>query len=270
MIAESNGSVDLARSILFMTAFFALHWASTLLSPRLFLESYSKLSPSQQTEWHGRVVGSVFALAVLSLGVSEWASHGFDFPSCISYTPRSRLLTTMGVGFFTWDVVFCNVLSKATDMGVRAHSFLGLFNMLLMIQPIGASEGLQHIGACFMTIWEASTPFLNLRMQLLACGKAHTTLFALSNVMFALLFLGVRWGTLPFSVRWYMRSWPQWRAGECGPPSPMLTLTVGWLSFAGVAMNLLNVVWGLKVLKGIVRTFSPPPNEKGEEALKTS
>jgi len=249
--------------------FCTLHLASVVISPRLFPTNFGALSSAQQTEWHGRVVGSAFALAVLPIGASVWTAHDFEF-TCIASSPLSRLCTCMGVGFFTWDVVFCNVLSKATDMGVRAHSFLGLFNMLLMIQPIGASEGLQHIGACFMTIWEASTPFLNLRMQLLACGKAHTTLFALSNVMFALLFLGVRWGTLPFSVRWYMRSWPQWRAGECGPPSPMLTLTVCWLSFAGVAMNVLNVVWGLKVLKGIVRTFSPPPNEKGEEALKTS
>ena len=91
---------------------------------------------------------------------------------------------------------------------------------------------------------------LNLRAQLIACGRAHGPLYAAVSVAFAAAFLGVRLGLgLPRSVRWWGDMLGLLAAGD-ERASPAL---IYYALACNVVLNSLNLFWGYKIASGIVR-----------------
>lgn len=243
---------DLQGAAIAALIFALVHVASALLSSSIFPQNYGALTSKERQEWHGRVVGTTFAFAVMVFAAPEYFSPGPALAAnhCLGRTPRSQMVSWMGVGFFSWDAIFCNIISPQ-QVAVRMHSVIGLLLMVFTLQPF------MHYGLCFIVLWEASTPFLNLRMQLITCGKADTAAFHIANVTFAVLFIGVRWGFgLPGSYRWYVEAIDQYHTGQCGDTdSWLLTVTFGYYMVAPAMMNLLNILWGIKILQGVKKVI---------------
>ena len=93
---------------------------------------------------------------------------------------------------------------------------------------------------------------LNLRAQLIACGKAEGTLYAVVSLLFAASFLGVRLGLgLPGSVRW----WGDMLALLSAEPRDPRTRPglVYYALACNVVLNSLNILWGYKIVVGLVK-----------------
>ena len=90
------------------------------------------------------------------------------------------------------------------------------------------------------------------RAQLIACGKAEGRLYAAVSVLFAASFLGVRLGLgLPGSVRW----WGDMLALLAAEPRDPRTnpALVYYALTCNVVLNSLNLLWGYKIVVGLVK-----------------
>ncbi|EOD36038.1 hypothetical protein EMIHUDRAFT_226886 [Emiliania huxleyi CCMP1516] len=228
----------------FVLLFCGLHVASILVAPRLFATHYRPLSPSEQRDWHGRVVGSLFATGIVFVALPEylWPGDALAADEAFGTSDRASLACAIAAAFFVWDVFFCTAACQGWPFVL--HASAGLFIYWHALQPF------QQRAACFFLCWEASTPLLNLRSQLIACRLTHTRTFSCANVGFAAAFLIIRWGFgMPGSVFWWSDSIALLRAGD-----PRLRPHVVFVTMAAnLALNSLNVWWGSKVLAGVAR-----------------
>ena len=228
--------------------FCVVHGASALLSRAIFPQHFGALTEQERVDWHGRVTGSCFALLASVLGAVEYFSPSEGLSTSedrfFSASIRSHFLMSFAAGFFAWDALYC-AIGRQGPMFV-AHACAGLFAYANTLGPF-----MQHQG-CFFLLWEISTPFLNLRSQLLACKRTDSTLFRAVSVAFALSFLGVRWLIgMPGSAIWYVESYQLIRAGH-----PLLRPRMLCTALAlNLMLNVFNVMWGLKVAKGLVRAL---------------
>ena len=99
---------------------------------------------------------------------------------------------------------------------------------------------------------EVSTPLLNLRAQMLDCRREKTPAFQAVSLLFALVFLTVRWGVgVPASVGWWGECVALMRAGD-----PRLRLPVLYFAMASnLMLNGFNLFWGAKVIRGFLRVL---------------
>lgn len=253
----------------FVLLFCGLHVASILVAPRLFATHYRPLSPSEQRDWHGRVVGSLFATGIVFVALPEylWPGNALAADEAFGTSDRASLACAIAAAFFVWDVFFCTAACQGWPFVL--HASAGLFIYWHALQPF------QQRAACFFLCWEASTPLLNLRSQLIACRLTHTRTFSCANVGFAAAFLIIRcvprhrtsrrvvsptkppprrWGFgMPGSVFWWSDSIALLRAGD-----PRLRPHVVFVTMAAnLALNSLNVWWGSKVRRPRL-SWAPP------------
>jgi len=226
--------------------FSALHVASILISPR-FASIYRSLSNANKRDWHGRVVGSTFALAIVLLALPEFIFPGgtLDEDSAYGTSDRANLVCCIAAGFFIWDVVYCACAQQGLPFVF--HAAAALFIYAHALQPF------QQRWACFFICWEISTPLLNLRAQLIACGLTHTRTFAIANVGFAIMFLLIRWVFgIPLSIAWWADSVRTLREAD-----PRLKPYVIYVTCASnIMLNGLNLFWGGKIVDGIRKLLS--------------
>ena len=181
LVSSYNGLVGK-----FVLLFCGLHVASILVAPRLFATHYRPLSPSEQRDWHGRVVGSLFATGIVFVALPEylWPGDALAADEAFGTSDRASLTCAIAAAFFVWDVFFCTAACQGWPFVL--HASAGLFIYWHALQPF------QQRAACFFLCWEASTPLLNLRSQLIACRLTHTRTFSCANVGFAAAFLIIR------------------------------------------------------------------------------
>jgi len=247
-----TGALSRTQTVLvgkFVLLFCGLHLASILAAPRLFATHYMPLSPTEQRDWHGRVVGSVFATGIVFLALPEylWPGDALAADEAFGTSDRASLACAIAAAFFVWDVFFCTAACQGWPFVL--HASAGLFIYWHALQPF------QQRAACFFLCWEASTPLLNLRSQLIACRLTHTRTFSCANVGFAAAFLIIRWGFgMPGSVFWWNDSIALLRAGD-----PRLRPQVVFVTMAAnLALNSLNVWWGSKVRRPRLSSCAPP------------
>ncbi len=242
-----------------------LHAASVLISPRLAL--FRSLEHSKRADWHGRVVGSVYASLIVAVALAELIYPGADLlaDSTFGASARSSFACTLTAAYFVWDTIFCAVTGQGVALVL--HGLIAFVVFVCTLQPFQ-----QHASMVFL-LQEASTPLLNLRQQLLACDLAHSRIFAVANIGFAVTFLVVRWLVMfPFTLLWYAENW---RLLHAVSRDPRLREWVVYGSVMGnVVMVCLNVWWGLQILRGVAKLLrgerrgaKPDPDDETRVAL---
>ena len=228
----------------FVLFFVGLHAFSIVTSGRLAPRIYNPLTRPEQLDWHGRVVGSIFAACVSLFALPELLSPGGSLAADPDFgtSDRARLVMSAATGFFIWDVVFCVCAQQGAPYVL--HAAIALFVYSHALQPF------QQRWACFFICWEMSTPLLNLRTQLLACRMSHTKTFAVANVTFAVAFLLVRWVFgIPLSIAWWMDCLRVLREAD-----PRLKPYVVYVTVTGnMLLNCLNLIWGAKIVGGVLK-----------------
>ena len=119
-------------------AAFTLHAASSVGSPRLLPSLYEPLSPSQRHDWHGRLVGSVYAIVICSLALPEYLrpGDGLAFDPTFGSSARAHLALSIAAGFFVWDLFFCAASSMGAAFVAHAGVFLSRTHSSHMSHPI--------------------------------------------------------------------------------------------------------------------------------------
>ena len=119
-------------------AAFTLHAASSVGSPRLLPSLYEPLSPSQRHDWHGRLVGSVYAIVICSLALPEYLrpGEGLAFDPTYGSSARAHLALSIAAGFFVWDLFFCAASSMGAAFVAHAGVFLSRTHSSHMSHPI--------------------------------------------------------------------------------------------------------------------------------------
>jgi len=241
-----------------LAATCSIHLGSALLSPVVSPMLYGAFDAEGRRNWHGRVVGTCFAFFSLSLAIAERLdpSPELEADHFFGSSARSRLLLGVTHGFFTWDAAFSFCMTKQ-EAAVRGHALSGIVVGVANLQPFCQRQ----IAA--ILVWEASTPLLNLRTHLKECGLTSGSLFMVVNVLFAVTFLGVRWGIgLRDSLLFIPEAWALFRAGD-----PRLRYCALVLAFVGnLMMNSFNLLWGTLVLKGVLKTVGLLKSSRGKKA----
>lgn len=145
-------------------AAFTLHAISVYVSPLLCPGLYEPLSRQQRQDWHGRIVGSLYATVISSLALPEYLHPGAElvrgagsahaahprepFTPPLAWCPRSfaqccalwlaqvadptfgtslraQIALSIAAGFFVWDVAFCVCCRQGAPF--VAHSCSCLF-----------------------------------------------------------------------------------------------------------------------------------------------
>lgn len=231
--------------------FLSLTGLSMALSPAVWPVAYATLPAAGRLDWHGRLVGGVFACCAVGAAFPEYWQPGtaivadHDFGS----TPRSHGTICMAVGYFGWDVLFCLAQHRTIEPAVLAHALAVFVLYACCLQPF------MQVTACFFLCWEASTPLLNLRAQLIACKRTEGAFFTAVSVGFAALFLGVRLGCgLPGSAKWWGESLTLLARHHAGTADPRYRPAVTYYALAAnVLLNSLNLFWAYKILSGLAR-----------------
>jgi len=96
---------------------------------------------------------------------------------------------SIAAGYFLWDLQECSRKFKAYGAPFLLHALLCLGAYAMT----GWLNTYSWLGS-FGLLYEASTPFMHLRMTLVALKRANGPLFTLCNVGFALTYLIVRIG----------------------------------------------------------------------------
>eukprot|EP00658_Telonema_sp_P-2_P039758 TRINITY_DN283_c0_g3_i2.p1 TRINITY_DN283_c0_g3~~TRINITY_DN283_c0_g3_i2.p1 ORF type:complete len:208 (-),score=30.60 TRINITY_DN283_c0_g3_i2:80-703(-) len=135
-------------------------------------------------------------------------------------------------GYFAWDLgVTCLHLST-WGFGALIHAAACLAVYTIALSPIFAYYG------TFFLLWEASTPFLNMRWFLLQYGMKDTPIYFWNGLLLVLSFFIVRicLGLL-VSYDFHTTSYELFLKGDL----PWQTIVV--LSIANVVLNSLNIYW---------------------------
>ena len=230
-----------------LAATCSIHLGSALLSPLLSPMLYDAFDDEGRRNWHGRVVGTCFAFFSLSFAIAERLdpSPELEADHFFGTSVRSRLLIGVTHGFFTWDAAFSFCMTTQ-ESAIRGHALSGFIVGITNLQPFCHRQILAII------LWEASTPLLNLRTHLKECKLTSGSLFMVSNVLFALTFLGVRWGVgLRDSLLFVLEEIALLRAGD-----PRLRYWALAITLIGICMmNFFNLLWGTMVVKGVLKTL---------------
>lgn len=108
--ASSNDAQSNALLVVcFLSLFLGLHAFSIAVSARLAPQLYIPLSPSDQRDWHGRVVGSAFATGIVLLALPEYLGPGGSLAADETFgtSDRANLACCVSAAFFCWDVAYC-------------------------------------------------------------------------------------------------------------------------------------------------------------------
>ena len=247
-----------------------LHFASVVASPFLSPVLFGRLDVLERVNWHGRIVGTAFALFSLSMVIAERLDPSPELVAdqFFGTSASSRMLVGVTHGFFVWDAAFSWCMAPQ-ELPIRLHALSGVVVGTVCLQPFC------HRMIATILLWEASTPLLNLRGHLHACGMEKSAAYTAVSAAFAIVFLGVRWGFGLLDSARYIRDlvkllFHSMRADGLGGEPRLRYCSVAITLPGIVLMNSMNLMWGFKVLKGLLRAVKllPPPKKTMKKPSK--
>jgi len=237
-------SYDDAMLMTISTLFFTFCYA-IVRQTRLFHPKPGVLSPAEETEWRSRIIGILHAI-IITIGslhcFSEWRNMTHE-ESWSSANRVTSFWATIFGGFLQYDICWIIYhLDEYDDISALFHHILFL----------GATH--YNVNNCYfarpyawLSLAELSTPFLHLRWFFAVAGRKDEPMYFFNSYMFASTFLltrvvGYTWGL------WDV--W--WNGSEIWMKLPAGAYIVMASVHAGYGLNLF---WGVKVLKALMRAL---------------
>lgn len=188
----------------------------------------------------GRILGMLFAVgATLSVTYGLWNTQ-LTWDDVTGYDPVAQRIAAMTAGWFVYDVYIC--IQEGWGAAFIGHGVGGLLVYIGALQPV------YHLMGMACLLYEASTPFLHWRSWLITNKMTDKVAFQVANVLFALVFLGVRIVIgLPMCITWWVQMYQLVQAGQL--PVPVVSALVFGVN---VFMNGLNIMWAQKIVAGII------------------
>jgi hypothetical protein len=238
--------------------FFAIQNISHYLCPILFPAIWKKLDSKKKQDHDARVCSFIHALALLLCSARvmvllhchyglDLAAYIFDGPSRLpapnpAATELATLYYAFTVGYFIWDLTQCLLDFDHWGASFTIHAFFGV---LSLAPPIvyAAPAQMVYFGTAIW-LFEASTPFLNMRGFLYTFELAQTQVYKINNILFLLTFTVVR---IVFGVPLCLSFIHFTYHTDCHAALKLLWIT------AGTASCLLNIVWFYQVVLAVFR-----------------
>lgn len=226
--------------------YHSIYVLSVLFSPLLFPNIFKNLSKRTQVDFHVHIVSMIQSISILILCIPFFVTT--DHEDYIGNTSHERvfgstgylgLITTLALGYFTWDALISTVYVAYFGPGFLIHGI-----MSAMVYFIGLTPFIQYYAPIFI-LFEISTPFLNLRwFGLKIPGLIPESFQLVNNAILILIFFLVRicfgWyqAFTLFSDFYYL-----WDHELFSPFSAVIIFT------GNMVLNVLNIYWFYRMVK---------------------
>nr|XP_032646376.1 TLC domain-containing protein 4-like [Chelonoidis abingdonii] len=208
-------------------SFVAFQFFFSAVSPQLSLalsRHYCSLTTVKKCEWNSRCVSTLHALIV-----GLFCLYILFFDGAINANP---IWGDPGLGLW------------GCELGLKGTSRAG-------------SRGVLPYFANFRLLSELSTPFVNLRWFFDTVGQPRSSWFVLANgLAMTVVFFLVRIAVIP---SYYARVLAWYGTPEYARLG--LAVQVAWI-VPSLALEVLNLVWMYKIVRGFYRAFCRPRERK--------
>lgn len=158
-----------------------------------------------------------------------------------AFSPYIQNTFSFSVGYFLWDLILMLGPHGKTLFGVHALSCITVYSM-------GHFPFLHYIGTIFL-MYEASTPFLNIRTLLNIYGRTETRFYKINQMIFGIVFIAVRVVCgVPMSILFHYKMLT-WIGADVPQPPVHSYFVVFFNILCNVVLNWLNIHWTHKMLK---------------------
>jgi hypothetical protein len=301
-----------------LAAFLLYQGIFLLLSPALshtifFPATYKRLDRRGRVNWDVHVVSMVQSLVINSMAIYVifWDEERHKASPTLSdpmanwrerlwgYSPQVGLVQSFASGYFLWDLAVSieyfdvlgagSLIHAVAALGITSMGYVSFGGwssacricsrcsaMLTMVQrPFGNYYGINY------TLYELSTPFLNIHWFLDKLGKTGSRMQLYNGILLIATFFGCRlaWGSYQ-SWLIYSDLWEAWKArgsfAAAGCARFFRTTGLGswmevplkcrvlpaWLgvsyALANTCLTLLNIFWFSKMVSAVRKRFAPP------------
>lgn len=194
---------------------------------------------------HAFIVSGLGAWVFFAPERHIWDDSKQGKPAIFGESPRAMLAFGIATGYFLWDIKVC-LAEKKLNLGFTIHAML-----CCLVYLFGQFPFLNYYGTFFL-LFEASTPFLNLRNMLLLLGQTKHHLLPLSSNLFALVFFVVRiLGGFTVSAGFWNAVLTLLRNEQAHS-----RLICYFFLLSNLALNGLNVFWFVQIVRSVMKKRS--------------
>eukprot|EP00474_Spongospora_subterranea_P008839 CRZ09297.1 hypothetical protein [Spongospora subterranea] len=199
-------------------------------------------------ELSGRSASTVHALFAL---FGSWTalsnSPSLHTDHMFGSSPSASIVLAISSGYFVHDTIDCLRKFSTAHIPYLAHHV-----MASLLYLAGISPCFQY-WAIVLLVWEASTPFMNLRWAMIHYKMTDHRLFNAVQILFAIIFVAVRnvWGGYASFLIWMEMlplCWP-------GANASLHYLIPVFILMFNILFNTLNGYWALQIVRGFVVTY---------------
>ncbi|WFD25248.1 hypothetical protein MNAN1_000215 [Malassezia nana] len=242
-------SIHIMSIIRSLLLWHAIQLLSHMISPKLFPQSFARMSGRTRISWDLHMVSFVHSIIVAPMALYFWLQIDESTDRLWGYDYTLGQVYALSLGYFVWDVIMS---LRYEGFAFVLHGALGLAAALLVYKPLLMFDGLSVL------IWELSTPFLNIHWALDKLGRTGSRLQFINAVCLVITYIGVR--LLLGVYASYRLIELLWASGSTAKP---VAISLRMLYTLGLpALNFLNYMWFFKMLRAIRKRFPA-------EAIKT-
>ncbi|XP_050780573.1 TLC domain-containing protein 4-like [Gopherus flavomarginatus] len=238
-------------------SFVAFQFFFSAVSPQLSLalsRHYSSLTAVKKCEWNSRCVSTLHALIV-----GLFCLYILFFDEAINANPiwgdpdLVKFNVAISCGYLLYDLLLLLRYWKTLgDSLFVCHHLVALYAYGYVL-----SRGVLPYFANFRLLSELSTPFVNLRWFFDTVGQPRSSWFVLANgLAMTVVFFLVRIAVIP---SYYARMLAWYGTPEYARLG--LAVQVAWI-VPSLALEVLNLVWMYKIIRGFYRAFCRPREHK--------
>lgn len=240
------------RDVVTWTAVSSLIWWSIYVIAdavsKVFSSSYRKCSDADKVEWRERVMSTVHALFEVVAGVAVLV--GMRKPMAMdpvyAHSLGTGVYMCIGLAYFLVDT-----LVMLANYDTHTFSWGGVFHHAASTVAEGYAV-LSHVVAKYVVVFgltELSTPFVNARFFLVACGLRDGLVYTVNGLLVWLGFTLCRLPAMAYLVHAVVIHWKA--LDEFSPVAP-------WVSCCMTAVVAgLNLVWWFKISKLVLSSVLP-------------
>jgi hypothetical protein len=238
--------------------FSAIYLLSNILSPIMFphiLKKTDKKSHSRVIKWNLEVVSLVNSIIICSLAIPYYIimkvnPSNLEFSEIVNdpfygYSERALFVISIATGYFVWDLIVSIIHYPILKFVSLFHAMFSMLSFLMIFK----TRLFIYYGLVFL-IFEASTPFLNIRSLLNKANKSKSKLYYINGILFVFTFFLSR---LVFGFYQFfncsskiIHNWEQF--------SPIV---VTWYFIASTSSNVINIYWFVKIIMRLIELFEP-------------
>ncbi|KAJ2546900.1 hypothetical protein EV175_005431 [Coemansia sp. RSA 1933] len=229
--------------------------ALPVLSKLTFPRVYGQLSDEDKRSWTVCILSlahcifdTCFVAAYLgnpALTSDKMRGRNTDFEIYLSITQ----------GYYIWDMLLCIRNYRSYGPMYLLHAGLGVYALLIL-----TSGHLQFYSLVYI-LPEVSSVFLNIRHLLKFAGKSDTLIYKLNFLLFAVSFVGIRFGYEAYhSVLLVAKTYN----GDIGGTYYPFAL---FISLMGLTLTTLNIIWMRQIATVTYYTlFKPKPKKPAQKS----